>query len=286
MSVRPLPGSGGRWSRGFPVPKREREGRRDGPSPRPLALDPAPAADVYGAGLLLERAKAGRDVTRRHLGVPVEAQDHLAAGRGEGGVQPGRRVAARVVDDDRAGGAGQVGRVVRRPPVSDDHLEASRDLLREDRPYARDDARGLVSRRDDHRDVRPPGGVRGYRSGSQRAPLKHALVGAGVSSGTVDVQGFRLHRPGSRRARRLAYGVAAVLLAAGWVAAPGASGRADSEQRESRLVWTGNYESGDFSQWEDVLRETIAGGARIVAKPVAQGRYAARFELGPQSTYE
>ena len=103
----------------------------------------------------------------------------------------------------------------------------------------------------------------------------------------MDVQGSLLHRPGSHRAaRRLAYGVAAIVLVAGWVAAPGASGRTDSELRASRLVWTGNYESGDFSQWEDVLRETIAGGARIVAKPVAQGRYAARFELGPQTTFE
>jgi hypothetical protein len=49
----------------------------------------------------------------------------------------------------------------------------------------------------------------------------------------------------------------------------------------SRVLWTGNYESGDFAQWEGVLRETVEGGAQIVSKPVAQGRYAARFELGP-----
>lgn len=98
------------------------------------------------------------------------------------------------------------------------------------------------------------------------------------------MRGFRLHRPGSLRSR-FAYGIAALLVAAGWVAASGAESGADTA-RESRLVWTGNYESHDFSQWEQVLRETFAGSARIVAKPVAQGRYAARFELGPQSPYE
>jgi hypothetical protein len=53
----------------------------------------------------------------------------------------------------------------------------------------------------------------------------------------------------------------------------------------SRVVWKGDYETGDFGQWERVLRETAAE-AHIVAgrNPIAQGRYAARFILGPQIT--
>jgi Polysaccharide lyase len=56
---------------------------------------------------------------------------------------------------------------------------------------------------------------------------------------------------------------------------------------EARLIWTGNYESGNFEQWHRVLRED-AGAARVVTKPkpVFEGRYAARFILGPQTAVE
>jgi hypothetical protein len=67
------------------------------------------------------------------------------------------------------------------------------------------------------------------------------------------------------------------------IALPARSGGADARGSVTRVVWTGNYESSDFSQWEQVLREA-AGTARIVRKPVAQGRYAAGFVLGPQTT--
>lgn len=93
-------------------------------------------------------------------------------------------------------------------------------------------------------------------------------------------------RRSSRRVRPIAYAAATVTIAAAWSAAPGAAGEAGAAATlESRVIWTGNYESGDFTQWERVLRETITGGARIVGKPVAEGQYAARFELGPQSVY-
>jgi hypothetical protein len=67
------------------------------------------------------------------------------------------------------------------------------------------------------------------------------------------------------------------------VALPARSGGAERRGALTRVVWTGNYESRDFSQWQQVLQEA-AGAARIVSKPVAQGRYAARFVLGPQTT--
>jgi hypothetical protein len=84
------------------------------------------------------------------------------------------------------------------------------------------------------------------------------------------------------------YGPAIVTLALTltWAALARDTGRAqNASSGATRVAWTGNYESGDFSQWERVLRETITGGARIVREPVAQGRYAARFVLGPQTTY-
>ena len=76
---------------------------------------------------------------------------------------------------------------------------------------------------------------------------------------------------------------ALLVLAIVVVVLPTRSGGAQAGDAVARVVWTGNYESRDFSQWEQVLQET-AGDARIVRKPVAQGRYAARFVLGPQAT--
>ena len=75
----------------------------------------------------------------------------------------------------------------------------------------------------------------------------------------------------------------ATATAIAWAALSGDASNAGRERvGEVKLVWTGAYESGDFSQWERVLRE-IGGSARIVTDPVAQGRYAARFVLGPQT---
>jgi Polysaccharide lyase len=72
----------------------------------------------------------------------------------------------------------------------------------------------------------------------------------------------------------------ALLLVAGDVGVAG-----EARPGSARVVWKGDYESGDFSQWQGVLRETITGGATIVGKPVSQGRYAAKFVLGPQTDY-
>jgi hypothetical protein len=98
----------------------------------------------------------------------------------------------------------------------------------------------------------------------------------------------RLDRGGHARSRvrLIVYGAVIATLALTWAALARDAGRAEDAGSEgTRVVWTGNYESGDFSQWERVLRQTITGGARIVENPVAQGRYAARFVLGPQTTY-
>jgi hypothetical protein len=88
-----------------------------------------------------------------------------------------------------------------------------------------------------------------------------------------------------RSRRRWPHAVAAAALVACFGACSGESGGASGSSAATRLVWTGNYESGDFSQWYRVLQED-AGAARIVAKPVAEGRFAARFEIGPQTAEE
>jgi hypothetical protein len=84
--------------------------------------------------------------------------------------------------------------------------------------------------------------------------------------------------------RRLGLRVVAASIALSSLAVGGAA----SEVRAgaTQLLWTGNYESGDFRQWERVLREAESpGSARIVTKPVAEGRYAARFVMGPQTAF-
>jgi Polysaccharide lyase len=78
-----------------------------------------------------------------------------------------------------------------------------------------------------------------------------------------------------------------LVLGACTPAREGGQGEAgDARASAARVLWTGNYESGDFSQWEGVLREAESPGtAEIVGKPVAEGRYAARFVLGPQTSF-
>ena len=88
-----------------------------------------------------------------------------------------------------------------------------------------------------------------------------------------------------RSARNWPYIAVALALVLCFGAFSRDSGAARGSVAETRLVWTGNYESGDFAQWDRVLQED-AGAARIVAKPVAEGRYAARFVLGPQTAHE
>lgn len=77
------------------------------------------------------------------------------------------------------------------------------------------------------------------------------------------------------------YAAATIVLAVCFGTLSRASGDAHGSPGQ-RVIWTGDYESGDFSQWDRVLREG-AGSARIVRMPVAQGRYAARYVLGPQT---
>jgi Polysaccharide lyase len=87
----------------------------------------------------------------------------------------------------------------------------------------------------------------------------------------------------SRRTTQLVgYGLAAAAVAMSWFLVSGGASEAGSAR--TALVWAGDYEGGDFSQWERVLRET-GGAAQIVTKPVAQGRYATKFVLGPQTEF-
>jgi Polysaccharide lyase len=91
------------------------------------------------------------------------------------------------------------------------------------------------------------------------------------------VQGF--FSKDRRTPRSLGHvGVAAAVALTFFVA--GGAGQAGSAR--TTLLWAGDYESGDFGQWERVLLET-GGSATIVTKPVAQGRYATKFVLRPQT---
>jgi hypothetical protein len=45
------------------------------------------------------------------------------------------------------------------------------------------------------------------------------------------------------------------------------------------ILWRGGFESGNFSEWDAV--QAVPGGARVVATPTRDGRFAARFEVGP-----
>jgi hypothetical protein len=90
--------------------------------------------------------------------------------------------------------------------------------------------------------------------------------------------GAGFEAPSRLLVRGAAISVLGVALAA---AALPATPRGGSEHAQ-RIAWKGDYETRNFSQWETVLRET-GGAARIVTRPVAQGSFAARYILGPQT---
>lgn len=53
---------------------------------------------------------------------------------------------------------------------------------------------------------------------------------------------------------------------------------------DGKLLWVGDFETGDFSQWQvgkGGIQQKTAGRATVVADVVRQGRYAARFEVRP-----
>ncbi len=47
------------------------------------------------------------------------------------------------------------------------------------------------------------------------------------------------------------------------------------------VIWRGDYETGNFSQWECGLQVQAEGRATVVTSPVRQGKYAARYEVRP-----
>jgi hypothetical protein len=57
----------------------------------------------------------------------------------------------------------------------------------------------------------------------------------------------------------------------------------------TRVIWTGDFETGNFGQWQEVLRDGPGSVAIIRARGsgakrhVLQGRYSARFVLEPQT---
>jgi hypothetical protein len=54
-----------------------------------------------------------------------------------------------------------------------------------------------------------------------------------------------------------------------------------SRSSATSVPWRGDYETGNFSQWDDDLQQKVSDRAAIVSSPLRQGRYAARFEVDP-----
>ncbi len=68
-----------------------------------------------------------------------------------------------------------------------------------------------------------------------------------------------------------------VIAFVAWIAAAATPGSAG-------ISWRGDYESGNFSQWDCGVQQKSGDRATIVTSPVRQGRYAARFEVRPGDT--
>lgn len=54
---------------------------------------------------------------------------------------------------------------------------------------------------------------------------------------------------------------------------------AGAGQARAGIVWTGDYETGNLSQWAGA--QAVPGGASVTTAPVRSGAYAARFAVGP-----
>jgi hypothetical protein len=52
-----------------------------------------------------------------------------------------------------------------------------------------------------------------------------------------------------------------------------------SRARRSRLLWRGDYQTGNFKQWSRL--QAVAGGASIVTSPTHNARYTARYRVRP-----
>lgn len=102
-------------------------------------------------------------------------------------------------------------------------------------------------------------------------------------------RGDRRATSGRRRLVGAALGCAVLGLAGGVAAAPPASAAAGPAV-VGREVFVGDYETGDFGQWDTCQTATVNSGCggftgdrtmRIVTDDVRQGRYAAEFSIGP-----
>jgi hypothetical protein len=82
--------------------------------------------------------------------------------------------------------------------------------------------------------------------------------------------------PGSRA---VAVGVACAVAVAGVVLAVVLSSSDESTEPAGAVIWSGDFETGDASQWPTVQAER--GGVRAVTSPSRQGVYAGRFVVRP-----
>jgi hypothetical protein len=82
----------------------------------------------------------------------------------------------------------------------------------------------------------------------------------------------------------IAVGVACLVAVAGvvFVLILSDSDESGEERGDSAIVWSGDFETGDASQWPTIQAER--GGFRAVTDPRRQGSYAGRFVVEPGST--
>jgi polysaccharide lyase-like protein len=73
--------------------------------------------------------------------------------------------------------------------------------------------------------------------------------------------------------------VGVAVLAVGLVASALAAEALASPARQSSLLWSGDYQTGNFKQWFRL--QAVAGGATIVTSPAHDARYTARFRVRP-----
>ena len=109
------------------------------------AANLGPAAHVDGASLFTEGAHQPVDVSRRHLGMSVEADEDVTSCCLEPAIESCGGQPVGIRHDDRARRLGQLGCPVRRHSIDDEDLQAALDLLGEDRRDARGDRRSFVA---------------------------------------------------------------------------------------------------------------------------------------------
>jgi polysaccharide lyase-like protein/Big-like domain-containing protein len=97
------------------------------------------------------------------------------------------------------------------------------------------------------------------------------------SDGTHTLKAVAVDKAGNKSTASINVKVANKSQATSSSTPPSASTPAPSPSSTGSLLWSGDFETGSFSQWEGVL-QAVPGRASIVTSPRIEGNYAARLE--------